>query len=88
MSNAANFTQLLEAAKQKAEATRLAAPPRDTAVTPEVVNKFLDYVCKFKKHKGKTWRDVLMDDYDYFVWCVTKAMKKDTRTYEVFSTLL
>ena len=60
----------------------------DGPITIETVNKFLAYECGYKKHKGKTWRDVMEDDWNYFMWVLTKAMNPHTKTWAVLSTFL
>ena len=47
--------------------------------------KYLDLVCTHKgRMGGKTWRDILNKDYDYFLWAVGNSMGRDTRTFNVF----
>jgi hypothetical protein len=47
--------------------------------------KYLDLVCSHKgRMGGKTWRDILNKDYDYFLWAVGNSMGRDTRTFNVF----
>ena len=63
-----------------------AAEPEQKSVQDLDVSKFLQYECNYKKHKGKTWGEVLKQDKQYFEWVMT-VMNPTTRTYQVLSTL-
>lgn len=54
----------------------------------EELDRFLDYECGFKKHKGKKWQEIIQIDYDYFRWIVTTRLDKSKKTYAVFSALV
>jgi hypothetical protein len=56
--------------------------------TKEEFQRFLDYDCNYKKHKGKKWGTVLHTDPAYFTWVLTKAMSPRLKTWKVFSMIL
>lgn len=56
--------------------------------TQEEFERFLDYECNYKKHKGKKWGAVLHADPQYFTWVLTKAMNVRLKTWKVFSMIL
>ena len=50
------------------------------------LDRFLNYECKWRKHAGKTWREVYNTDRSYFEWAVSR-MNPTTKTYAVFLPL-
>jgi len=76
----------------KSKATTLpenqTAEPDNSVITTEMINRFLDYVCGYRKHKGKQWREVLLTDYNYFCWLVSTRLDQNSLSYRVFSQLL
>jgi hypothetical protein len=55
-------------------------------LTVEDYQRFLNYKCNYKKHKGKTWEWVFTNDLNYFKW-VMGVMNPQTQTWRVLSSL-
>lgn len=56
-------------------------------VTVDDTKRFLEYKCNYKKHKGKTWGEVLQKDMDYFTWAMT-VMPSKTVTWNILAPLV
>ena len=61
--------------------------------TPDYIEqqkeRFLELVCTHKgKMNGKTWREIYEKNYPYFFWSVGNTMGRDTKSFDVFRSLL
>ena len=54
----------------------------------EEIKRFMNYTCNFKKHKNRTWQEVIEIDYTYFCWVVKNRLDKNKKTYSVLSPLV
>lgn len=74
----------------KGTAKRKESPPAETSLnelTPDVLKRFLEYPCPFKKYRDVAWHWVMQNDYGYFCFVIHKVLHKDSATYRVLSTL-
>lgn len=55
----------------------------------EQLERYLDMKCEHRgRMHGKTWREILKKDYNYFMWSVGNTMGRDTRTFKTFIACL
>lgn len=76
----------------KREMTERAPPPEyaDREVTPEMVTRYLQYECRYKKmkHKGETWGWLVQNDYKHFVELMCFEVPVGSNTFLALSTQL
>jgi hypothetical protein len=73
---------ILQSAKTLAQYQEL---PFASETKVEQIQRFMNYTCNFKKHKGRTWQEVIEIDYTYFCWVVKNRLDKNKKTYSVLS---
>lgn len=56
----------------------------------EKLQRYLNYECTYKycKYKGKTWQQIINDDYPHFFQLMSDHVPADSQTFEVLSSQL
>jgi hypothetical protein len=55
----------------------------------KIQKEFLDMKCTHRgRMGGKTWREIRLHDYSYFVWATGNSMGRETKTFRVLSSCL
>lgn len=83
------FQLQTQAVSQKDEHDRKSKVFDQKAIySPEDLERYLQYQCYYKRHKGKSWKEVREIDPQYFIWCLVNRMRISTKTWAVFANLL
>ena len=54
-------------------------------VTQATMERYLGYEARFGKYKGHTFKEIVLEDRDYFLWMLRKAMNPASRTWQVLA---